>query len=48
MNDDTKSMQHTINVLRKENEFLKSEVEELDEEVTTQRDQGKLQITKKI
>ena len=42
MNDDTKSMQHTINVLRKENEFLKSEVEELDEEVTTQRDQGKL------
>eukprot|EP00795_Rhopilema_esculentum_P015367 gene15367-6599_t len=41
MNDDTKSMQHTINVLRKENEFLKSEVEELDEEVTTQRDQAR-------
>eukprot|EP00112_Aurelia_sp_Birch-Aquarium-sp1_P003965 Seg1450.12 transcript_id=Seg1450.12/GoldUCD/mRNA.D3Y31 product="RILP-like protein-like" protein_id=Seg1450.12/GoldUCD/D3Y31 len=37
MNEDTNNLQKTITMLKQENELLKSEVEELDEEMTTQR-----------
>jgi len=37
MNEDTKSLQNKIKVLLEENEILKSDIEELDEEVATQR-----------
>ena len=40
LNEDTKSLQSKIKVLQEENEILKSELEELDEEVTTQRTKG--------
>jgi len=37
MNEDTKSLQNKIKVLLEENEILKSDIEELDEEVATKR-----------
>ena len=46
MNEDTKSLQNKIKVLLEENEILKSDIEELDEEVATQRKRGKLKKNK--
>ena len=40
MSEDTKNLQKTITTLKQENALLKSEVEELDEEMTTQRTTG--------
>ena len=46
MNEDTKSLQNKIKVLLEENEILKSDIEELDEEVATQRKRGKFKKNK--
>ena len=46
MNDDTKGLQNKIKILLEENELLKSELEELDEEVTTQRTKGNFKTMK--
>ena len=46
MNDDTKSLQNKIKLLVEENDLLKSELQELDEEVLSQRTKGTVCINR--
>ena len=48
MNEDTKSLQNKIKVLLEENEILRSDIEELDEEVAAQRKKGNLKRTRTV